>query len=66
MYFLPVFSSFGDGVTFPQRGHVPDDDPEAGIPPGGLGLAGGAGREVGISVTPSVTSRTAAGLASVG
>ena len=60
MYFLPVFSSFGDGVTFPQRGHVPDDDPEAGIPPGG------AGREVGISVTPSVTSRTAAGLASVG
>jgi len=58
MYFLPVFSSFGDGVTFPQRGHVPDDDPEAGIPPGG------AGREVGISVTPSVTSRTAAGLAS--
>ena len=45
---------------------MPDDDPEAGIPPGGLGLAGGAGREVGISVTPSVTSRTAAGLASVG
>ena len=61
-----MFSSFGDGVTFPQRGHVPDDDPEAGISPGGLAGGGGGGREVGISVTPSIASRTAAGLASVG
>ena len=44
---------------------MPDDDPEAGISPGGL-AGGGGGREVGISVTPSIASRTAAGLASVG
>ena len=45
---------------------MPDDDPEAGISPGGLAGGGGGGREVGISVTPSIASRTAAGLASVG
>jgi len=51
---VPVFSSFGDGLTFPQRGHVPPhDDPEAGT---------GAG-----TPPPStIATRSAAGLASVG
>jgi len=32
LWFIPVFSSFGDGLVFPQRGQALDDDPEMGLP----------------------------------